>query len=136
MRTIILDDNYVTCSQCGICIEELQGTSVEVRAPCPACGSTKRTISVSIVETVTLYKKTKIKHKRPDRKKSTIYEGISGEDLHRDSGQWNHLEREIDRENYRYREIIVNPKSREIIRNVDEPLTKHVDRGSAKPRIK
>lgn len=131
-----MDDNYTTCSQCGMCIEELQSTSDEVRTPCPVCGSTARTVSSSIGDTVTLYKKTKIKHKRAGRKNPIIYEGISGEDLHRDSGQWNHLEREIDRENYRYKEIIVNPKNGEVIRNVDERLTKHVGRGSAKPRIK
>ena len=74
-----------------------------------------------------------MKHKRPGIKKP-IYECVSGDDLHRDSGQWNKLTREIDRENNRYRELIVNPESGETIRECDEPLTEHFGRGSAKSK--
>ena len=131
---MILDDDYIFCSQCGVCIEESQSTSVEVRTPCAACGSTARTFNSHIQDTLTLYKKTKIKQKRAGHKKP-IYEGILGEDLHRNSGQWNCLTREIDRENDRYKEIIVDPKSGKIIRNINERLTEHTNRNSAKPRV-
>jgi hypothetical protein len=76
----------------------------------------------------------RLKHKRPGHKKP-IYESVSGDDLHRKSGQWNHLTREIDRENDRYKEVILNPTTGEVIRSVDEPLTEHTGRGSAKPKI-
>jgi hypothetical protein len=92
-----------------------------------------RNFSVSIEETLILREKIGLKHKRPGHKKP-IYESVSGDDLHRDSGQWNKLTREIDRENNRYKEIITNPKSGEIIRQVDEPLCEHTGRGSAKPK--
>lgn len=74
-----------------------------------------------------------MKHRRPGHKKP-ILESVSGGDLYRDSGQWNHLTREIDRENNRYKEVILNPNTGEVIRSVDEPLTKHTSRGSAKPK--
>jgi hypothetical protein len=74
-----------------------------------------------------------MKQKRPGHKKP-IYESVSGDDLHRASGQWNKLTREIDRENNRYMELIINPETGQVLRHCDEPLTSHVDRGSAKPK--
>jgi hypothetical protein len=38
----------------------------------------------------------------------------------------------IDRENNQYKEVIVNPETGELIRHCDEPLTEHINRGSAK----
>ena len=76
-----------------------------------------------------------MKQRRPGVKKP-IYESVAGDDQHRSSGQWNHLTREIDRESNRYREVIVNPQTGEVIRQVDEPLTSHVGRGSAKPKTR
>lgn len=74
-----------------------------------------------------------MKQKRPGHRKP-IYESVSGDDLHRDTGQWNKLTREIDRENNRYKEVIKNPDNGEILRHCEEPLTDHFGRGSAKPK--
>lgn len=126
-------EDYTSCSQCGTRIEEPQDTPVVARTPCPACRSTARTFNVHVQETLTLREKIGLKHKRPGHKKP-IYESVSGDDLHRKSGQWNHLTREIDRENDRYKEVILNPTTGEVIRSVDEPLTEHTGRGSAKPK--
>lgn len=82
---------------------------------------------------MTLRERIGLKHKRPGHKKP-IYESVSGDDLHRATGQWNHLTREIDRENDRYKERIVDSQTGEIIRQVEEPLTKHVGRGYAKKK--
>lgn len=82
-------------------------------------------------DSVTLREKVGLKHKRPAKSKP-IYESVSGDDLHRTSGKWNRLEREIDRDDDRYRERIVDGETGEIIRQVDEPLTSHTGRGSAK----
>ena len=82
---------------------------------------------------LTLREKIGLKHKRPGHKKP-IYESVSGEDLHRATGQWNQLTREIDREKNRYKEVIVNPQTGKVVRHVDEPLTDHTGRGSAKPK--
>jgi hypothetical protein len=122
-----------SCSVCGAVIDEPASTPVEERRPCPSCGSTARTFSAHVHESVTFREKIGLKHKRPGHKKP-IYESVSGEDLHRATGQWNQLTREIDRENNRYKEVIVNPQTGEVIRNVDEPLTSHTGRGSIKPK--
>ena len=127
------DEDFVSCSQCGTRIDEPHNTPHEQRVPCPSCGSIARTFNVHLNETLTLREKLGVKQKRPGHKKP-IYESVGGDDLHRDTGQWNHLSREIDRLNDRYREKIVNPKTGEVIREVDEPLSEHVTRGSAKPR--
>lgn len=82
-------------------------------------------------ESVTLRWKYGLKQKRPGNKKP-IYESVSGDDLHRATGQWNKLIREIDRENDHYRERIVNPQTGEVILDCDEPLTAHTGHGSAK----
>ncbi len=126
--------DFTSCTQCGTRIEEAHDMPIKARALCPTCGSTTRNFNVHIQEALTLGEKIFLKHKRPGHKKP-IFEYVSGNDLHRNSGQWNHLTREIDRENDRYKELIINPKTGEVIRNVDEPLTEHTDRGSAKPKI-
>jgi PHP family Zn ribbon phosphoesterase len=130
------NETNTSCSQCGAHIEEPQCTPVEARAPCPACGSLARTLNVHVqdVLTPTLREKIGLKHKHPDHKKP-IYELVTGDDLHRNSDQWNHLTREIDRLNNRYKEVILNPTTGEVIRSVDEPLTEHTGRGSAKPKV-
>jgi hypothetical protein len=92
-----------------------------------------RTFHSHVLASVTVRSKIGLKQKRPGYKQP-IYESVSGDDLHRATGQWNELTREIDRENDRYRERIVNPQSGEVIRHVDEPLTNHTGRGSAKPK--
>jgi hypothetical protein len=123
----------VNCGACGAAIDELGSTLPSERKPCPSCGSLARVFGASIEEAVTLREKWGLKHKRPGHKKP-IYESISGDDLHRNSGEWNNLTREIDRENNRYKEIIVNPNTGEVLRHVDEPLSEHTGRGSAKPK--
>lgn len=74
-----------------------------------------------------------MKHKRPGNKRP-LYESIAGDDLYRETGQWNKLTREIDREKDRYRETIVNAETGEIIRQCDEPLNEHIGRGSDNPK--
>ena len=98
-----------------------------------SCGSLTQTISVDVHESITVREKIRKKHRRHGHKKP-ISESMSGDDLHSATGQWNQLTREIDRENNRYREIIINQQSGEVIRECDEPLTNHTGRGSAKSK--
>jgi hypothetical protein len=61
-----------------------------------------------------------------------IYEEVGGDDLHRKTGLWSRLLRIIDRQNNRYKEEITNAETGEVLRSVDEPLSDHKDRGSAR----
>jgi hypothetical protein len=60
-------------------------------------------------------------------------ETFNGDDLHRDSGEWRKVTRVIDRENDRYSERVVDEQGR-VVREVDEPLNQHINRGAAKPQ--
>lgn len=99
--------------------------------PCPKCGSRRRVIEVYVTESLILREKWAMKQERPGRKKP-ISESVMGDDLHRQSGQWNKLERTIDRENDRYTELITDPVTGNVIRSCDEPLSQHQGRGTAK----
>jgi hypothetical protein len=77
----------------------------------------------------------KIRRKR-DGEKKFLSETIVGADFFRDEQAWVQKERSIDREHNSYKELIVNPKTGKEIRKVDEPLTSHQNRGSAKYKPK
>ena len=57
--------------------------------------------------------------------KRSLLEIRSGDDFHRNSGRWNTLERVIDRQGKRYRELIIDPDTGQILRNCDECLSAH-----------
>lgn len=54
-------------------------------------------------------------------------------ELHRESGEVRHVVREIDRAGNRYYERITDPHGN-VVREVDEPLSEHRGRGSARRR--
>lgn len=119
------------CGSCGFALCEESSAHPSARVPCPRCGSASRSFNVEIAERVTVREKIELKHKRPGFKKP-IYEEVSGDDLHRKTGLWSRILRVIDRASNRYREEIVNSETGEVLRSVDEALTSHVGRGSAK----
>jgi hypothetical protein len=122
------DEWIVTCKKCGTILE-----ADPARPPCPNCGCAIRVSTVAVSDGLQLGDKIGMKHNRPGTKKP-VYESVTGDDIFRKTGEMNKLSREIDRENDRYREKIVNPLTGEVIREVDEPLSAHRDRGT--PRKK
>lgn len=63
-------------------------------------------------------------------------EGKSGDDLHKKDGKWMHREIAIDREKNHYKEKVTNPKTGSVVHACEEPLSQHVDHGSAKKKSK
>jgi hypothetical protein len=63
-------------------------------------------------------------------------EQTHGSDLHRDSGKWVRLDRIVDREQNRYTERVMDPKTGKVLRECDHPLTDHQGHGAAKGRRK
>jgi len=61
-----------------------------------------------------------------------ISELRSGDDLWVKIGMWMNMNRVIDWKNDRYRKIITDPKTGEVIHHCDEPLSIHHGHGSAK----
>jgi predicted RNA-binding Zn-ribbon protein involved in translation (DUF1610 family) len=125
----------VQCGSCGAPIAESPNTKLNERAPCSNCGSTIRRFNLSITDTLTLREGFGFKAKRQGRGKPYI-EGKSGDDLHRKTGKWMHLVRVIDRARNWYTERIIDPETGTVIRNCEEPLTDHRERGSAKKKPK
>ena len=125
----------VTCGECELHLEEDPGAETTTRVPCPACGSLKRTILVTIKETINIKSKLGMKGRHASGGKPFI-EQISGDDLHRDSGQWRKLNRTIDRENDHYYEVVTDPETGEILHECKEPLSEHRGHGAAKVKSK
>ncbi len=121
------------CGSCGALLKESPHVAIADRKACPTCGSLSRFVEVAITEVVTVKEKLGLKAKHSGLKKP-FFESVSGNDLHRGTGQWNKLERIIDRENNKYREEITDPITGKVIRLCEEPLTEHQGRGSAKSK--
>ena len=119
------------CGSCGEPIDESADVPIEDRVPCPQCGSTTRKFSEHLKVKAKAQVGLKFKHKRPGSKKP-ITEGFTGRDLRKSVGDFVDKEQRFDRgKDRRYREKIVTD-SGEVIRDVDEPLSEHRNRGSAK----
>jgi hypothetical protein len=121
------------CNTCGALLEELPGTPIEKRRPCSSCGALSRTFEVQIEETLTLHSKLGMKGRHGTTGKP-FRETVTGDDLHRKTGKWMHLERNIDRDNNLYKEVIKDPRTGEVVHKYEEPLIKHQGHGSAKKR--
>ena len=130
-------EQAVACGACGASLNESPNVTPDQRKPCSQCGSLRRAFGVSAHEKLEFREQLRAKAKRPGMKRP-LWESVSGDDLHRASGQWNKLERSIDRqqEPHWYTERITEPKTGQVIREVSEPLKKHQGRGSAKRKRK
>jgi DNA-directed RNA polymerase subunit RPC12/RpoP len=125
--------SIVKCQDCGDVLDKVSNTEVEKGSTCPLCGSKSGRFEIVMNETLEMHEKIKLKAKDKNKKKPVI-EYISGDDFHRKSGKWNSLERVIDRQNDKYKEVITNSRTGEFIRYCEEPLSKHQGHGSAKEK--
>lgn len=126
-----VNQTTVNCGNCGLQLDEDTNAPTETRLPCPACDSMIRSIQVTIHETVTIKEKLGMKGRHSGGGKPYI-EQVQGDDLHRDTGTWNHLSRIIDRENDMYHEVVKNSATGEVIHECREPLSEHRGHGTAK----
>ncbi len=117
------------CEECGEPADACATAPEEWR--CPECGCHQRRFSLRVREYLFIRETTRGKVKTPGLKRRRI-EFVEGDDLHRDSGRWMKLSRQIDRGNDRYRKKIVDPKTGLVVHECDEPLSKHRGHGSAK----
>ena len=69
--------------------------------------------------------------KLKDKTKKLTYIFRVGKSFFKKTRQWHNLERIIDKKNNIYKEFITN-KSGRVIRDIEEPLSDHKGRGSAK----
>ena len=123
----------VVCGNCKTEYEDEPGVPIEARKPCSSCGSTFRLSFVSTGGEITPRSKLNYKGRRCGKNKPFIW-GRVGADLFRKIKKWMHLERVFNRENDKYKEIVIDPITGNIIHYCEEPLSKHQGHGSAKKR--
>jgi hypothetical protein len=119
------------CAGCGHDLDEDPGAPVETRDPCPICGSLVRHIAIHVEDTIAIHESTRVQG-RPGTGGKPFVDQIVGDDLQRSTGRWMRRERVIDRTNDRYREVVTDPTTGEVVHECEEPLTDHQGHGHAK----
>lgn len=125
----------LTCATCGADLPaEHAGQSAD--APCPTCGSVKKNIRLDFVDNVGFEVHDslcgKLKDPNLPSKKNPRVDFFSGYDLRKSDGKWMQKERVLDKDNDHYKEIVIDPKTGEVIHHNEEPLSKYFGHGSAK----
>ncbi len=126
-------DVSVFCGSCGQSLNEDPGQPSENQRPCPHCGSSQRTINVSVQEKITVKEKFRLKDKQEGKKKPSL-DQTHGDDLQHQTGKWMKLSRVIDRDNDLYHETVTNPETGEVVHECKEPLSEHRGHGAAKKK--
>ena len=123
----------IWCVGCGSIIGDGLSTPVDDQVRCPSCPSTRRFVALDAHDScvIQVHEQVHLKDRQGTGRKA-LREVKSGDDFHRQSGRWNKIERVIDHRNDWYDEVIIDPSTGSVIREVHEPLSKHQGHGSAK----
>lgn len=122
----------VECANCGAQID-IGGDTPDHCVPCGKCGGNKRVHSLSIIETVVVRDGLEIKATRQSEKKPYV-ENKTMPSYSHSLGKHVLHKRLIDRDNDHYRETVKDYESGEIIHHCEEPLSLHINHGSAKSK--
>ena len=68
------------------------------------------------------------------KRKGRVKETKQGDSWSHSLQQFVRIYQEVNYHENMYRKVVVDPKTGGVLRNVEEPLTEHRDRGSAKPK--
>ena len=117
------------CNNCKEMLSEL--INFTENDPCPHCGELSMQIIDDTRDEFKIREKFVIKVRKDDEEK-VVSKIIQGDDLYKDTGKWNYLERIFDYENDYYSEKITDPLTGEVIKECKEPLSEHKGHGSAK----
>lgn len=124
--------NLESCTDCGHLLEA--GQIVNGRhIPCPACGSVRRTIGVTTVESVIARDGLEVKAKRLGQKKP-YWEARSVPSFSVAKQKLVQHDRIIDRDEDKYSERVTDYESGAVIHESTEQLSDHRGHGSAKKR--
>jgi len=121
----------VTCKAWGVKLQESASAPVEGRQPCPNCGSLERHFALMLEGKVSVKSSLDLKAKGVGRGKP-LMEVKEGDSLSISRGRWMRVLQIVDRRNNRYRKVVTDPETGEVLRDVDEPLTDHTGRGDAR----
>jgi hypothetical protein len=125
-------EQVLRCAGCKSLITDSVAPIAE-RQACPHCGAVARLAEVVIQASLTVRSTLMYKGKHGGRGKPFAW-GKVGDDFFRRSGTWNRLARHFDRDQDAYDEVIIDPATNYVIREVHEPLSAHQGRGSAEQK--
>ncbi len=117
----------ISCLNCGEGFTKHQQLLAS-GAPCPKCGSHDRHVEVS--DTVTAHAKVALVARRATGRWFAKIK--AGDEFFQLTQRWHRLFRWIDRDANWYTEHITDVETGEVVRSVDEPLSEHRGRGSAR----
>jgi hypothetical protein len=120
----------VSCGQCSLRLDEPRDAKLGTRPPCPECGSFDRAIRWTGPSGAQIMLRDH-PQRRPGEKRPR-FERWQGDSLSKATGRVMRLIRIVDRKSDRYYEQVHDIETREVIREVDEPLTEHRGRGDAR----
>ena len=124
-------------TSCGNCRAELpDDLPDQARIPCPNCGATSRYYFEPLADGLLAYDGHRVKLKRPSlpsakKLRADTYSGV--EPSHK-YGKLVRVHRTIDKDIDRYIEKVIDMQTGEILHECDEPLSEHINHGTAKPR--
>src|SRR6185312_14392467 len=121
----------VVCGACKTSFLDKRNVATERRRPCPSCGSTGRLFFQTVATETTAQTSIGYKGRRSGKGKPFII-GKLGADWSARLRRFVHLERVVDRANDRYKEVVTDPTTGDVIHHCEEPLSQHQNHGSAK----
>jgi hypothetical protein len=123
----------IYCDHCAYEIEEVAELPLlGEELPCPQCASRRWFFRWTGENAGYVTIKLTVKRK-PDKRRSPV-ESTSGDVYSRSLGRLVRINRIIDRRRDLYCERVLDPDTRKVLREVEEPLSQHTGRGSAKRR--
>jgi phage FluMu protein Com len=134
-----MDKQTLTCGSCGKVLPADWLESGSGHLPCPDCGSVNLHVKLELSDKVPARPRDTLKGKVKDpslRSKDKVRkEFFYGSQERKSIGDYIYKERELDRDDNRYREL-VREEGGKIIHEVDHPLSEHTGHGSAKFNLK
>lgn len=121
------------CKDCNSTIDEA-AEAAGGRAPCPVCGSLRRNYEEELSSSLIAGTDVGLKGYAAgmSRGKGLKFEAKYGDSHSHSLGRFVKRDQLVDREGNRYLKKVVDPQTREVLRDVDEPLSDHQGRGSAR----
>lgn len=123
------------CAKCGTRLPD--DVAGEERIPCSACGATARRYIECIEDGLVVYDSLRGKAKRPSlpSAKKLRWDSFNGYEISKSLGRMVKVERTIDKDADWYSERVIDPISGEVIHECHEPLSVHVNHGTAKRKL-
>jgi hypothetical protein len=127
----------VTCAKCGHPLPAVYANRKD-NPPCSECGSLELSVLLEFHDSVNVEAHDTMRGKvkdpaLPSTDKLRV-DVFAGDDLRKRDGAWMKKERVLDRDRDHYKEVVIDPATGETIHQCEEPLSKHLDHGSAKKK--